>query len=220
MPLENLSPYGHPKSTNDGGTVTRAAVTAATLTALKALVASDAARTHGNIVRVAADASVWYFHSSSALTADDVLVAAPAAGSGRWLRKPGAVCLEVPIAVATADNAVILTIPTGCAFKLNSAHWRITTAFSGGTGSALGVESSLNTSDGDILGGSGGDTTNVQSTGRRAGTVGTTMDSMSELHAQLYVAGDTFALDEITDAYLLGAGYVCLVGTLIANAGA
>lgn len=212
------SPYGVPSGDSSGN---RLPWNAPTLTALKALTAADSNRTHGNIVQVEADGSEWIFNKDSALTNDNILVATPAAGSGRWLRKPGPCSLWLPIAYTTANNAVLLTMATGAVFKLDSAHWRVTTGFSGGSSSAIGVSSSLNTTPGDILGGASGELTAVLGTaGSKSGTIGVKMDTVAELHAQLYVALDTFIFNRITSVYTAGAGYVVLCGNLISNPGA
>ena len=217
MPRVFHSPYGAPIYA-DGSPV---AASVATLAALKAL--SDLGDlVHGNEVTVDADGSKWRFHSSSALTGDDILVATPdaAPSAGRWLRCPGAVDLALPIAFGTADGAVLLTIPTGARFKLESAHWEVTTGFTGGSSSAIGVASSLNATAGDILGGAGGDVTATLGTaGIKTGTIGAIMDTDAELHAQMYVAASNFTFERITSAYTAGAGYVHLVGTLLRNAG-
>ena len=155
-------------------------------------------------------------------TGDDILVATPAAApsAGRWLRCPGAVDLALPIAFGTADGAVLLTIPTGARFKLESAHWEVTTGFTGGSSSAIGVASSLNATAGDILGGAGGDVTATLGTaGIKTGTIGAIMDTDAELHAQMYVAASNFTFERVTSAFTAGAGYVHLVGTLLRNAG-
>lgn len=193
---------------------------AATLAALKALAAGHAARATGNVVRVDADGSEWVFHETSVLTGDDVLVVAPDAGTGRWLRKPGRVSLALPIGHATANNATLLTLPAGCVFKLDSAHWHVTTGFTGGTASAIGVSSTGAATAGDILGGAVGDVAATLVAGRAAGTPGTLMDADTEVHARLYVATNTFSFNRITSAFTAGAGFVVLVGDLIANPGA
>ena len=218
MSINARSPFGAPKYSS--GSAVPASV--ATMTALKA-VTELGDLIHGNEVLVDADQSRWYWHSTSALTGDDILVATPAAApsAGRWLRCPGAVDLALPIAFGTADGAVLLTIPTGARFKLESAHWEVTTGFTGGSSSAIGVASSLNATAGDILGGAGGDVTATLGTaGIKTGTIGAIMDTDAELHAQMYVAASNFTFERIASAYTAGAGYVHLVGTLLRNAGA
>lgn len=217
--MSSRSPYGHPLSTNTGGTVARADMNVATVAALKAIAADDARRTNGNEV-ILANGSRWYFHSTSALTGDDIVVVAPTAGTGRWLRQVGFVDLAIPIAYTLANNATIWTVPTGVIFKLESAHWEVTTAWAGGSSSAIGITATGHTTDGDILGGASGDVEATLTTGRKAGTVGAKMDSDSELHSMLFVATNTFHYDEVTSAFTSGAGYAHLVGYLLANAGA
>jgi hypothetical protein len=216
MPVHHLSPYGTPKYAS--GSAVAASV--ATLAALKALADGAPERTHGNAVLVDADGSEWVFHSTSALTADDIVVAAPSAGSGRWLRKVGFVDLALPFTFATADGAVLWTVPTGCILKLESAHWEINTAMTGGSSSAIGVAATGHTTAGDILGGAAGDVEATLTAGRKAGTIGVKMDTDVELHGMIFVATNTFTFERITSAFTAGAGNVHLVGALLKNAGA
>lgn len=219
MPRNYLSPHGAPKYAS--GSAVAASV--ATVAALKAL--DDTGElVHGNEITVDADGSRWRFHSTSALTGDDILVVTPTASAyasaGRWLRCPGRVALACPFTHATADGATLLTIPTGAVFKLESAHWHITTAMTGGSSSAIGVASTGATTAGDILGGASGDVAASLTAGRKVGTIGALMDSDAELHERLYVATNTFTFERVTSAFTAGAGNVVLVGDLIANAGA
>lgn len=219
MPRIFRSPYGAPKY-QDGAAV---AASVATLAALKAL--DDVGDlVHGNEMLVDADGSRWVFHSTSALTGDDILVVTPTAtayaSAGRWLRCVGRTTLYLPFTFATADGATLLTVPTGCVLKLDSAHWKITTAMTGGSSSAIGVAATGATTAGDILGGSSGDVAATLTAGTKAGTVGTLMDTDAELHARLLVAGDTVTFERITSAFTAGAGAVGLVVDILAHAGA
>lgn len=227
MPIRHETSFGAPAYGN--GTTPPSAVcaagaavpaSAATLTALRAIV-DVGDLTHGNEVIVDADGSRWRWHATSALTDDGILVVTPAAApaAGRWLRCCGAVALELPFTAATADNTTLLTLPTGAVFKLDSAHWRITTAMTGGTSSAIGISSSVATTAGDILGGAGGDVLATLTAGRKAGTIGALMDADTELHDRLYAATNIFVFDRVTSAFTAGAGFAVLVGTLIANPG-
>src|SRR5688572_12042393 len=121
MSLAVVSPYGHP-AVNSAGV--RVPHSSPTLAALVALPATDPACTHGNVVLVD-DGSEWVYNSASVLTADNIVIAGTHT-TGRWLRKVGAVDLGLPIAFGLADGATIWTVPTGCIFKLESAHWHIT----------------------------------------------------------------------------------------------
>lgn len=212
-----LSPYGTPKV--DASGVAKAA-SVATLAALKALEAGAPARVHGNEIRVDADGSVWVFHSTSALTGDDILVVAPTAGTGCWLRAAGTVDLALPFAFGTADGAVLLTIPAGARFQLDSAHWEIVADMTGGTSSAIGVAATGNATAGDILGGASGDVAAGLTAGVRPGTIGAKMDTDAELHAMLFLPTNTFTFERITSAFTAGSGYVHLRGTLLRNVGA
>lgn len=211
-----LSPYGAVKY--ESGTAKTASV--ATVAALKALAAIHPAHVHGNVVLVGADGSEWVYHSTSALTGDDILVVTPTNASGRWLRKVGRTTLYLPFSYATADGATLLTVPTGCVLKLDSAHWKITADMTGGTSSAIGIDSSIDTTPGDILGGASGDVAATLTAGTKAGTVGAKMDTDAELHAQILPAATTIRFQRITSAFTAGSGYVGLVVDILANAGA
>jgi hypothetical protein len=224
MPLFPVTPYGHPMSTSSGGTATRSPFSVATLTALKALVASDVARTHGNEVFVDADQSRWCFHSSSAVTGDDLLVATPAAGTGRWLRVPGACVLVLPIAFGTADAAVLYTMPTGARLRLIDVYWHVLTDWTGGSSSAIGVSSAKTgfSTKGDLVGGAAGDVaaTLVASVGSVPGTIGVGINSVAKIKTALWLPTDTVRFDRITSAFTAGTGNVRVVGLLEVNAGA
>lgn len=220
MPTNDfLSPYGSPKYAS--GVAKTASV--ATMAALTALDAQSPARVHGNIVDVDADGSRWYWHSTSALTSDGILVQAAddAPTAGRWLRAPGTVDLACAFTYATADGTAILTLPTGARFALERAYWEVTTGFTGGSSSAIGVASTSMSTAGDILGGSGGDVAATLIAGAAIpGTIGAKMDALSEIHANLFVAAEAFTLERITSAFTAGVGKVHLVGKLLRNAGA
>lgn len=219
MPIHHLSKSGVPLYS--AGVAIAASV--ATMAALTALPAGHEARTHGNEVKVDADGSRWYWHATSTLTSDGILVQAAddAPAAGRWLRAEGYVDLAVPFSRALADGATILTLPAGCRFKLDSAHWEVTTAFSGGSSSAIGVASTTFSTAGDILGGAGGDVAaTLGTTGIKAGTCGAKLDTDAEVHACLFAAGEAFTYEEITSEFTAGVGKVHLVGFLLRNAGA
>lgn len=219
MPIRHQSPFGAPLYVD--GVAVSASV--ATMAALTALAAGHEARVHGNEVRVDADGSVWKWHSTSTLTADNILVDAAddAPTAGRWLRAEGFVDLAVPFSRALADGATILTLPAGCRFKLESSHWEVSVAFAGGSSSAIGVASTSMSTAGDILGGATGDVAaTLGTTGIKPGTPGAKMDSDAEIHANLFGAGEAFTYEEITSEFTSGSGFVHLVGFLLRNAGA
>lgn len=208
MPTNDArSPYGSRKYTD--GTANNDSV--ATLAALKALAASHPAHVHGNVVLVTADHSEWVYSDTSALTGDDIFVATPTNASGRWLRKSGAVDLAAAIAYTTADAAVLMTIPTGARLLLHRAYWEVTTGFTGGSSSAIGLSSSQTglTTKGDLLGGTGGDVAATLVAGSTAGTIGADVAAGIVL-----VAASTVRFDRITSIFAAGAGYAHLVGHL------
>lgn len=219
MPRIFRSPYGAPKYAS-GAAI---AASVATLAALKAL-DDPGDLVHGNEIVVDADGSRWTFHSTSALTGDDILIVTPTAtayaSAGRWLRSVGRTALYLPFAFGTADGATLLTVPTGCVLKLDSAHWKVTTAFAGGSSSAIGVAATGHATAGDILGGAGGDVEATLTAGTKAGTVGAKMDTDAELHGMIFVATNTFTFERITSAFTSGAGFVGLVVDILAHAGA
>lgn len=193
----------------------------ASITALKAIPGDRLA--NGTRVLVTADGSSWRYSSSCALTGDDILVVEPTSGSGAWLLEPGMVQLKLPFTHSTADAAVLYTIPTGALFKPHEFGWEITTNFTGGSSSAIGVSSTKTgyTTKGDLLGGASG---NVQADLTTAlsptlGTVGANWETIAERRA-LWKATEIFRFDRITSAFTAGAGNVLVMGHLIANAGA
>lgn len=213
MPLnDTLSPYGALKY-EDGAAK---ADSIATLAALKALAAVHPAHVHGNVVLCDADGSEWVYHATSALTGDDILVVTPTNASGRWLRKVGTVDLKLPIGFATADGATLLTMPTGARMIVRRCYWEVTTAFTGGSSSAIGLAGpSPHNTAGDLLGGSGGDVEATLTAGVKLGTIGA--DTAAGV---LLKAADTVTFERITDAFTAGAGYAHVVGDLVLNPGA
>lgn len=209
-----LSPYGTPKY--ESGSAKAASV--ATLAALKALADGGPARVHGNEVMVDADQSVWYFHSTSSLTGDDLLVVAPTSGSGRWLRRPGTVDIKIAISKDNTDAQVLMTMPTGARMIVRRCYWEITADWTGGSSSAIGISGpSPHNTKGDLLGGGSGDVAAmlVASAGVALGTIGA--DTAAGV---MLKAADTVKFDRITSAFTAGTGFVHVVGDLVLNPGA
>lgn len=225
MPIHHLSETGAPLYS--GGS--RIAASVATLAALAAITANAEARTQGNEMFVDVDQSRWYWHDTSTLTSDGVLVLIPddAPTAGRWLRCPGRVDLALAFTYAKADAAVLLTLQAGQRLFIRDAYWKVTTTFSGGAASAIGISSgtvSGATTKGDILGGAAGDiAAALVSTGAGgfvAGTAGATMDTVAHLRTKVLVATDTVRFDRITSAFTAGVGEAHIICDLVLNAGA
>lgn len=174
----------------------------ADFTALKAIAAT--ARSNGTQVLKLDDGSVWRFAAASTLTGDDLLVAAPAAGTGRWLRVDRVVDLELPVVYTAADATVLYTVPAGFVLRPTVPFWEVTTAFTTGATGAAGISSSnaaFNT-DGDLLGGASLDAAASLTLGRIGGTVGAKVGDP----ATVLVGGDTILWDKAS-TFTAGAGF-------------
>jgi len=192
-----------------------------TLAQLKAL-EIDSNQQQGELVHLVSSSIVgtYYYHKSSVLTADDLFVIAPDEGPGRYLLAPGfPFDLSIAVTYAKADAAVLATAPTSSVIELARSYWEVTTNWTGGTSSAVGV--SLDTApantQGDVLGGAGGDVaaTLVASGGKLLGTIGAKVAS-----GILLKGGVGVRWDRIVDAFTAGAGNVHLRGTVLYNPGA
>jgi hypothetical protein len=129
----------------------------------------------------------------------------------QWAAQPH---LKLPIGFALADGAVLYTIPSLpsgiAAVELVAFYWEITTSFTGGASSAIGVSSSnaSYSTNGDLLGGATGDVAaTLVSTGvkYKGGTIGAKYGSNGKV---ILVAGDTIIYNRITSAFTAGAGTV------------
>lgn len=130
---------------------------------------------------------------------------------------PGSVVdLAFPIAFGTADAAVLGTVPAGCALLVLRGYWDVTSGFTGGTSSAIGLSSSqtAHSTKGDLLGGGSGDVTATLGTaGLKLGTAGA-----DQAAGILLDAGATIKFDRITSAFTAGAGYAHLVCVVVKSA--
>lgn len=197
-----------------------------TLTKLKTIPTGDHQR--GEVIQLS-DGRQFYFARDSVETADDIFIVKPndvtpvASGSvaipavGRFYLAEGAVDLSLPIGFGTADAAILATLPTGFSLLVQRGYWEVTTAFTGGTSSAIGLSSSGTgyTTKGDLLGGASGDVLASLTVGTRPGTVGADIAAGVILNA-----GDTIRFDRVTSAFTAGAGFAHLVGVLLKSPGA
>lgn len=188
-----------------------------TVTTLKALSVGD--HVPGELFQLT-DGRVFYYHSSSVLTADDIFVVAPGSSqAGRYLLAPGFnFDLTLAIAFGTADAAVLATMPTNSFALLGRSYWEITADWTGGSSSAIGLSTSQapGTTKGDVLGGSGGDVaaTLVAAGGRLLGTVGADVGA-----GILLKSAATIRFDRITSAFTAGTGFAHVVGQMLLNPG-
>lgn len=219
MPLPIHDGDGRPRLATSvtGGPVGRTPASIATKAALAALAADHVARVHGNELLVDEDGSRWSFHATSvAVDASENVVLTPTAGAGRWLRVPGAIDLSLAFTFATADGAVLFTVPVGARLMLGRGYWDVTTALTGGSSSAIGLAGPApHDTAGDLLGGGSGDVAATLTAGVRLGTVGA--DTATGV---LLKAGDTVTFERIASAFTAGAGRARFSAHLLTNVGA
>lgn len=121
----------------------------------------------------------------------------------------GIALLKLPIAFGTADGAVLYTVPAGHYLRINRSWWNVQTGFTGGSSSAIGLDSSnaaYNTA-GDLLGGASGDVAATLVAGQQGGTVGAKFGSNGVV---VLGPGDTIRFQRITSAFTAGAGYAMI----------
>lgn len=193
----------------------------ATMAELKAIPGDR--RVDGQTFIVLADDSRWQFDAASALTGDDVLVATPGSGSGRFLRMVGGVLLKLPFTFATADTTALLTLQAGQLLSIQEVYHEVTADFTGGAASTIGVSSNKTgfTAKGDLLGGAAGAAAAALTAtiGNCFGTIGAGFDTLAKRRV-LFEPTATIKHDHITSAFTAGTGSVCLVANLLKNAGA
>lgn len=156
---------------------------------------------------------------ASSLVGDDLLVLAPtdARAAGRFICVEDHFDIKLAVGFATADAAVLYTVPVGFTLQLDVPWWEVTVSFTGGTSSAIGINSSntgLN-GVGDLLGSSAGDVAaSLVSTGPLAkGTKGTKIGTPGAV----LIGGDTIKFNRITSVFTAGAGFVHVPVKLIAT---
>lgn len=116
----------------------------------------------------------------------------------------GSAVLALPVDYTKADAAVLYTVPTGIRLLVGRPFWEVTTPFTGGTSSAIGLSSSnaaYNTK-GDLLGGASGDV----AAGLGAGFQGTIGAKVASQGLVVLVAGNTIRFDRITSVFTAGVG--------------
>jgi hypothetical protein len=188
----------------------------ADVAAIKAIAAVS--RFDGLIVTKADDGSRWRFVAASVLTTDgDQLLIIPTAGTGVWVRQDKSAELSLAATFASADAAVLYTVPAGFRLKVGIPYWNVTTSWTGGTDSAIGLSSSNSalTTKGDLLGGAAGDlAATLLSTGAYAkGTIG----AKALAPGMVLVAGETIRFDRIASVFTAGAGTAKIPVQIVAS---
>lgn len=127
--------------------------------------------------------------------------------SGRTVGLYEPVDLKLAIGFGTADAAILFQLPSDVKLAIERLWWEVTTGFSGGSSSAIGISSSATgyTTKGDLLGGSGGDVAATLVAGHKGGTIGTDFGSNGVI---VLPGGSTLRFDRITSVFTAGAGFV------------
>lgn len=114
--------------------------------------------------------------------------------------------IKVPVDFNTADAAVLFTVPVRS--RMIAAYWEVTTPFTGGAASTIGVSSSQApyTAKGSVHGGAAGDATATLVAGVMQGTQGSAVTAGNKV--VMLEAGSTLRFDRITSAFTAGAGFV------------
>ena len=136
--------------------------------------------------------------------------------NGNWtVVGSNAVALKLPIAHDTADGAALYTVPEDARLLIEQAFWEVTTPFTGGASSAIGLSSSAAPHDtkGDLLGGASGDVAAALTAGVAEGTPGASFSGAPGI--VLLEAGATIRLDRVTSAFTAGAGFAHVIGRFI-----
>jgi hypothetical protein len=205
-----LSPYGTPKIDPAGGVYRMR--TSTTLKAVEVSSSLDGLRVGLD------DGSQWkYVAASTATDATEQLVLTPASAptAGRWCRYDRLLDLEFAIGFATTDAQVLFTVPSGFSVRLNpGAYWDVTTAFTGGTSSAIGLSSNTApySTKGDILGGAAGDLAAGLTAGAKRGNAGADFGSGGQI---VLPAAATIRFDRITSVFDAGDGKAVLPCRLV-----
>ena len=209
------TPFGHRQGTMVNGVWTPSSDDYATAAALQALAATE--RVDGDEYRLANGARFMYLAAGTAADASGNLVLTPSDAVGNYVCTDDVVDMVFPIGFGTADATVLFTVPTNARLLVRRGYWAVTTGFTGGSSSSIGLSSSnaaYNTK-GDLLGGAGGDVAATLVAGACIpGTIG------AKTAAGIFLnAGDTIKFNQITSAFTAGAGFAHLVCDVLANPG-
>lgn len=194
------------------------------IASIKAILTKD--RIEGMRAFIIGDGSRWRYKAASTTTADDLAVLQPADTvgiAGRWVRETGEALFRLPITFATADAAILWTLPAGLILAPSDFWWDgIAVSFTGGTSSAIGLSSSTlsgHTTKGDLLGGSAGDVAAALTStlGTTPGTVGTNWATLPNRRVFLKAA-DTLRFDRITSVFTAGTCNVAVRATILQEA--
>jgi hypothetical protein len=125
--------------------------------------------------------------------------------------------LKLPISFATANNAVLFTVPTltngASGLRIDGLYWEVTVAFTGGSASSIGVNASRApaTTNGALLGGTAGDVaaTLVATNKYVPGTIGPAFATGAVTTGKVILqAADTISFQQLVSTFTAGSGFV------------
>lgn len=139
--------------------------------------------------------------------ATDQLVISPTTGaaSGRWLCCDDTVALKFPWAFNTANNTVLITIPTGMRFHVMRVIPEIVVTPGGADTGSLGVDSSVALNPGGL----------GSFTGFLAGFDGVMGAEINDPTATTLVAGNTLRHNLLVAGFTSGSGFWHIVGSIV-----
>lgn len=155
-----------------------------------------------------------------------VIVPGTGSGSGKWVRCDNSFDLVLPFTFATADLAVLLTVPTELTIHVsldgNENQWEVTTAFSGGAGSRIGLSiasAKIAGAAGSVMGGAAGDgigaAVTLNNTGFWKSTSG--IADAGYAHVLRGATADQIQFNRITSAFTAGVGNAHLACRLLGD---
>lgn len=157
----------------------------------------------------------WVAASTSPDNNNSQLVIVPGTGaaSGKWVRCDNSFDLVLPFTEATADQAVLLTCPVELTIFLSLTEnmWEVTTSFSGGAATRIGLSintAKIATANGNLMGGAAGDgigaAITLNNTGFWKSTSG--IADAGYAHVLRGAVGDQILFNRIVSDFTAGAG--------------
>lgn len=137
-------------------------------------------------------------------------------GDGPWIVVgAAAVAIKLEVNKDTADGAVLYTVPPDARLFIEQTFWEVTTPFTGGSSSTIGLSSNAAPHDtkGDLLGGASGDTAAKLTAGIQEGTPGVSFSGPPGI--VILEAGQQIRLDRVASQFAAGAGFAHIIGRFI-----
>jgi hypothetical protein len=123
--------------------------------------------------------------------------------------------LKIEFNKDTVDGAALYVVPEDARLLIEQTFWEVTTGFTGGTSSAIGLSASTAPHDtkGDLLGGASGDVAATLVPGFAEGTPGASWSGAPGI--VVLEAGTVIRFNRVASAFTAGAGFVHIIGRFI-----